>query len=203
MNRCVTRYLTLLPLLLAACTDGSVRNTLGLNRDAPDEFTVVSRPPLSVPPEFSLRPPRPGEEPRGVPMDEKARSLLTGKPATPGSGADGETLEAPTVETAVTPVISHDALSGGASSLLKRAGADGADASIRSKLGEDATRPTDTSTATNLIDQLSGADKREPVVDAKKEAERLRDNKDAGKPLNEGDVPEELPKKRSLIDRIF
>lgn len=193
--------LILVPLLLTACEDGAVRNTLGLNRPAPDEFTVVSRPPLSLPPEFTLRPPRPGEEPRGVPMDEKARSLLTGTAATAKSDAD--TLEAPTVETAVTPVLRNDALSGGANSLLKRAGADGADESIRSKLGEDATRPRDTSTATTLIDQLSGADKNEPVVDAKKEAARLRDNKDSGKPLSEGEVPEELPKKRSVLDRIF
>lgn len=193
--------LMLVPLLLAACEDGAVRNTLGLNRPAPDEFTVVSRPPLSLPPEFSLRPPRPGEEPRGVPTDEQARSLLTGTPANTTNG--NTTLEAPTVETAVTPVLRNDALSGGASRLLTRAGADTADESIRSKLGEDVTRPRDTSAATTLMDQLSGADKSEPVVDAKKEAERLRDNKDTGKAITEGDVPEELPKKRSVLDRIF
>lgn len=194
------RYcLLFLPLLLTACEDGAVRNTLGLNRPAPDEFTVVSRPPLSVPPEFTLRPPRPGEEPRGVPMDEKARSLLIGKPATTGDTV----LEEPAVETAVTPVQSSDALSGGASSLLKRAGGHTADESIRSKLHEDATTPRESSAATTLMDQLSGADKGEPVVDAKKEAERIRDNKDAGKAITEGDVPEELSKKRSVLDRIF
>jgi hypothetical protein len=198
MNPICKYSLLLLPLLLTACEDGSVRNTLGLNRPAPDEFTVVSRPPLSLPPEFTLRPPAPGEAPRGIATDEQARSLLTGTSATAS-----QTLEAPSVETAVTPVLSSDVLSNGASSLLKRAGADGADPSIRSKLGDDETRVPDTSAATNLVDQLSGADKSEPVVDAKKEAERLRANKDANKPLNEGTVPEELPKKRSLLDRIF
>jgi hypothetical protein len=193
--------LILLPLLLAACEDGAVRNTLGLDRSAPDEFTVVSRPPLSVPPEFTLRPPRPGEEPRGVATDDQARSLITGKPVT--SRADVNTLDAPSVESAVTPVLRNDTLSTGANSLLKRAGAEVADDTIRTKLGEDARRPADTSNAKTLLDQLSGAEKNEPTVDAKKEAERLRDNKDAGKPLNEGEVAEEKPVKRSLIDRIF
>ncbi len=192
--------LMLLLPLIAACEDGSVRNTLGLDRAAPDEFTVVSRPPLSVPPEFTLRPPRPGEEPRGLATDAQARSLITGKPVAP---SDVNALDAPTVESAVTPVLQNDALSMGANSLLKRAGADAADETIRSKLGEDARRPVDTSNAKTLLDQLSGAEKNEPTVDAKKEAERLRDNKDAGKPLNEGEVAEEKPVKRSLIDRIF
>lgn len=192
-------FVLLLPLL-AACEDGAVRNTLGLDRSAPDEFTVVSRPPLSVPPEFTLRPPRPGEEPRGMAMDAQARSLITGKPVAP---TDVNALDAPNVESAVTPVLRKDALSTGANSLLKRAGAEVADETIRTKLGEDARRPVDTSNAKTLLDQLSGAEKNEPTVDAKKEAERLRDNKDAGKPLNEGEVAEEQPVKRSLIDRIF
>lgn len=201
MKLMLKHCLIALPLMLTACADGSVRDTLGLNRNAPDEFSVVSRPPLSLPPEFTLRPPRPGEEPRGLATDEQARSLLTGTAAT--AVKDAGNLEAPTVNSAVTPVLRNDTLSNGASRLLKRAGANETDESIRSKLSEDAARPVDTSTAKTLVDQLSGAEKNEPTVDAKKEAERLRDNKDAGKALNDGDVPEELPEKRSLIDRIF
>ncbi len=201
MKKILASLLLLSPLLLTACEDGTVRDTLGLNRDAPDEFTVVSRPPLAVPPEFNLRPPKPGEPPRGVPTDEQARSLLTGK--TPEAKVTVDGMEAPTVETAVVPVVRSDVLSGGAANLLKRAGGDAADTSIREKLSTDATTPADTSNATTLMDQLIGAEKNEPVVDAKKEAERLRDNKDAKKPLNEGEVPEEKTKSRSLIDRIF
>ena len=172
-----------LPLLLTAC-EGGVQETLGLNREAPDEFTVVSRPPLTVPPEFTLRPPNPGEAPLGSSADEKARSLLT-----------GTTTPAP-ASTAVTS-------NGAAASLLKRAGADAADADIRSKLGVDEKTPADTSKATTLMEQLSGAQKKEPTVDAAKEAERLRANKAAGKPMNAGDVPEVKPGSDSLIDKIF
>ena len=201
MNQFMKCFALAMPLLLAACEDGTVRDTLGLNRDAPDEFSVVSRPPLSVPPEFSLRPPKPGEAPRGVPTDEQARGLLIGK--TPTTPKNADALEAPTVDTAVTPVVRSDVLSGGASHLLKRAGADQADETIRTKLGADAVAPVESTKTDNLLDELTGADKAEPVVDAKKEAERLRDNKDAKKPITEGDVPEEKVKPRSLIDRIF
>ena len=190
-----------LPLLLAACDNGGMRDTLGLTRTAPDEFIVVSRPPLSVPPEFNLRPPTAGEAPLGSSADEQARSLLTGKPA--GYANSDAALVEPTVETAVTPVVRTDALTGGADALLKRAGSHSADESIRAKLGEDAARPADTSNAKTLLEQIDGTEKKEPTVDAKKEAERLRANKDSGKPITEGEVPTEDTKPRSLIDRIF
>ncbi len=167
--------------LLTAC-EGDVKSTLGLDREAPDEFSVVSRPPLSLPPEFTLRPPRPGEAPLTPSADAKARALITGSSATPAA------TEAP---------------QGAAQSLLKRAGADAADSNIREKLGVDARTAPDTSNAPTLLDKLNASKKNEPTVDATKETERLRSNKEAGKPINEGEVPEEKPKSDSLIDTIF
>lgn len=190
-----------LPMLLSACADNTVRDTLGLTREAPDEFSVVSRPPLSIPPEFSLRPPKPGEPPRGTPTDEQARELITGKP-TP-KDTDPSKLEQPKVESAVTPVARGELLTGGGEALLKKAGAQGADSEIRDKLNVDAATPRENSDAKTLIDQLAGKEKNEPTVDAKKEAARLRANKDEKKPLNEGEVPEEAQHNKSLMDRIF
>lgn len=54
---------TLVPVLallagsfaVSGCTD--VRRALGIERTTPDEFAVTARPPLTVPPDFSLRPP--------------------------------------------------------------------------------------------------------------------------------------------------
>jgi hypothetical protein len=176
----------LLPLLLAAC-EGGMQQSLGLTRDAPDEFTVVSRPPLSLPPDFDLRPPSPGEEgPRVLDTQSQARSLLTG--ATPLGQAAGATASQP---------------QGGAARLLSRAGADGAQADIRDVLKQDARTPVDTSGAKTLMEKLAGDEKREPTVDAAKETERLRENREAGKAINEGQVPETAPKSDALIDRIF
>lgn len=42
-------------LVLAGC--GNInRETLGMNKKAPNEFMVTTRPPLSLPPEYDLRP---------------------------------------------------------------------------------------------------------------------------------------------------
>ena len=47
----------LLVPFLAGC--GEIRSKLGLNKQAPDEFTVLSQAPLSMPPNFALRAPAP------------------------------------------------------------------------------------------------------------------------------------------------
>ena len=47
-------------LLLLGCSD--LRRVVGLDRVAPDEFAVESRAPLTIPPEFNLRPPQPGAD---------------------------------------------------------------------------------------------------------------------------------------------
>ena len=199
----ISRHLVIVvPLLLAACNGGEMRDTLGLNRDAPDEFTVLSRPPLSVPPEFSLRPPGEGSSPNEVTADEKARSLITGKEAK--SAPDINTLQVPSTATAAVPVIANDTPTPAASTFLKRAGADAAKDDIRTQLGNDLRAPVDDSKAKTLYDKLTGGGaKADPVVDPKKEAERLRENKDAGKPVTEGDVPVQDEKSPSVRDKIF
>ncbi|MBR1605301.1 MAG: DUF3035 domain-containing protein [Alphaproteobacteria bacterium] len=40
--------------MLCAC--GVTRDDLGLEKESPDEMMVISRAPLSIPPEFNLRP---------------------------------------------------------------------------------------------------------------------------------------------------
>src|SRR3954447_22255730 len=47
-------------VLLAGCGSSQLSRTFGLTRDAPDEYTVTTRAPLSMPPDYNLRPPRPG-----------------------------------------------------------------------------------------------------------------------------------------------
>ena len=49
-------------LLAAAGLQGcsNFKQMIGLEPTMPDEFAVESRPPLTIPPDFDLRPPRPG-----------------------------------------------------------------------------------------------------------------------------------------------
>src|SRR5688572_21753165 len=116
-------FLTLLVLTLAACSSGEVKRTLGLSKQAPDEFRVVPRPPLSVPPEFTLRPPsKDGDEAGrfGSSPNSEAKSLIL------GDNPDDRTLEEKsfegTAETAVPPVTSGALESPAESEFLRQVG---------------------------------------------------------------------------------
>ncbi|MEC7944356.1 MAG: DUF3035 domain-containing protein, partial [Pseudomonadota bacterium] len=39
-----------------------VREAAGIAKKAPDEFAIITHAPLSMPPDYGLRPPRPGAE---------------------------------------------------------------------------------------------------------------------------------------------
>lgn len=187
-------------LTLTACGGDEVKETLGLEHDAPDEFTVVSRPPLSVPKEFYLVPPTQGDAGEfGQDTSLTAREKLTGKPSD-ASDMSLDEAERGLADSAVPVVQSSDIETPGESSLLRQAGADHADPGIRKKLYSD--QPLEKEDP-GILEKLRGNPNEEPVVDASKEAERIRANKDAGKPLNEGDVKTSDPKKDSVLKRIF
>jgi hypothetical protein len=74
-------------LLLPGCT--GFRQAVGMDRVGPDEFAVESRAPLTIPPEFSLRPPQPGAtRPQELTAADKARKVIdTAGPGEPGKQA--------------------------------------------------------------------------------------------------------------------
>ena len=53
-------FFAALSLSLAACGGESLSDTLGYGKSAPDEFAIVTKAPLVIPPDYSLRPPQPG-----------------------------------------------------------------------------------------------------------------------------------------------
>jgi len=62
---------------LAGCQ--SAGKALGMSKVTPDEFRVVTKAPLVVPPDFALRPPAPGEpRPQELQPESAARSALLG-----------------------------------------------------------------------------------------------------------------------------
>ncbi len=63
---------------LSAC-EGTVQEKLGLSRPVPDEFQVVRRAPLVLPPDFNLRPPKPGAKSARQDTSLAAREILTGR----------------------------------------------------------------------------------------------------------------------------
>jgi hypothetical protein len=77
-------------LVLAGCSD--FKQAIGLDPTMPDEFEVESQAPLTIPPDFALRPPKPGERrPQDVSAAKMARQDLeeagAGKPGKQAANA--------------------------------------------------------------------------------------------------------------------
>jgi len=81
-------------LLMSGCE--SIRQATGAEKTPPDEFTVLTKSPLVIPPDFNLRPPQPGIASRNDPdADETGASLAlpTASAANLGTSySDGEKL---------------------------------------------------------------------------------------------------------------
>jgi hypothetical protein len=70
----------------------SASHALGLSKVTPDEFRVVTKAPLVLPPDYSLRPPAPGEpRPQELQPESAARTALLGERAAEVR-SDGEKL---------------------------------------------------------------------------------------------------------------
>jgi hypothetical protein len=189
--------LAILPLL-AACARGSVQNALGLGKRAPDEFAVVSRAPLVVPPDFDLRPPRPGEpRPMVGTAGDQARAALLG--------------QAP-LESGGLPARAGEELGGAASTgqqaLLTRAGGNGIDLDVRRRIAEEnqSLAAVEEAMFTRLL-KWREPDTLGAVVDAPAEAERLLANRSSGQPVTAGDTPTVVQRRQSplgaLVEKVF
>jgi len=76
-NRVAVAAVLLACLGLAGCQ--STRVALGMTKVTPDEFRVVTKAPLVVPPDYALRPPAPGEpRPQELQPESAARNALMG-----------------------------------------------------------------------------------------------------------------------------
>lgn len=198
-------FLALLCLPVVSGCSNSVKQTLGINKKAPDEFKVLARPPLSVPPEFSLRPPSDGGEDEAVisPRDE-ARSAVFGAATAPAAAPENRIVLTPgKAETAVQPVTTGTlGKSNAEATFLRNAGADQADSAIREEMRrEEAARIAEEKSTLESLTTLP--EKKDPVVDAGGEAQRIQQNKAEGKPVTEGETPESRPTDRGILGGIF
>lgn len=69
-----------LGVALAGC--GTTSDIVGTGKDAPDEFAIVTKQPLIIPPDFNLHPPRPGAAPANQlsPTDTAQAALFSDDP---------------------------------------------------------------------------------------------------------------------------
>ena len=77
INRVAVAVVLLAGLGLSGCQSAS--KALGMSKVVPDEFRVVTKAPLVVPPDYALRPPAPGEpRPQELQPESAARAALLG-----------------------------------------------------------------------------------------------------------------------------
>jgi hypothetical protein len=178
---------------LCACSGGAsdLKSALGLDRQAPDEFGVVSRAPLSMPPDYTLRPPRAGAlRPQETTPTEVARNTVFRTPV--------DNKETP------DPAIPQGSRSNGEVAFLKQAGAGGADPNIRKILSQENSRLLESDRT--FVDRLVFWRKPEEpgvVVDPVKEAQRLHANDAEGKPVTEGETPIIERKQKGFLAGVF
>ena len=175
MRRCVCRKLISCTALISAFSVllgcDSARMTFGGGKNAPDEFVVYQRSPLSLPPEYGLRPPAPGKSrPQEVtPVDAARRAVL-------GTRANRNTA---------------NNSSRGINVLMNQTGADKAKRDIRQIVNQESSvlAKEDQPFVNKLI--FWTKDKNQPgtLVDAKKEKQRIMSNDALGKPITEGETP--------------
>ena len=174
----------LLPLLLAvsACSGDELTRTFGLTRDAPDEFQVTTRAPLSMPPDFALRAPRPGtSRPQELTQQQQAEAALV-------------------PDAALNPARSG--VTAGQSALVAAAGR-AAPADIRNQVDSEAALDVP---SRNFADRLmfwQAAPAPGTVVDPTRESARLRQNAALGQSPELGDTPIIQRKRPSLLGSFF
>jgi hypothetical protein len=170
--------------LLGGCS--TVREALGKNKKAPDEFAVYSREPLTLPKEFKLPTPRPGDKRiREVSPRNDALLALFGR-----RGLSGGTAPAPT-----TP---------GIQALLNTTGANATLSDIRGVVNrESAFLKEDEETVTDVIKFWGTDTAYGTVVDPARESKRIQENLALGRPLTEGETPVMKKKREALFEGIF
>src|SRR5690348_9568138 len=150
-------------LPLAGCD--SFNRALGLEKVVPDEFAVVSRAPLAVPPDYSLRPPKPGAAPtQEVTPTEQARQTI---------------FRAGDQQAGLPP--GAEKRSSGENELLRAAGAGSAPPNIRETIAREANaEPVDQSFVDKLLFWRSADNSPGQVINPQTEADRLKGKSPSG-----------------------
>jgi hypothetical protein len=153
---------------LGGCTD--IRRALGMEKVIPDEFAVVSRAPLAIPPDYTLRPPQPGAAPsQEVAAQDRAKEAV---------------FRAGSQQASLPPAAGER--SAGEGALLQKAGAPNADPAIRQHVSDDTALTPENQRG--FVDKLlfwrkSGPPNSNEVIDPNKEADRIKQAQAAGNPV--------------------
>ncbi len=167
--------------LLTGCD--SARKALTQTKAAPDEFAVYTRAPLTMPPDYGLRPPaeegeglRPADDPQAV----AKRVVLSGREA------QTQPIQADTP---------------GTTALLARAGAHNAEPDIRKTVNRETTAYAEEDQ--KFLEKLLFEAKPGTVVNPNEELKRIQENQALGEPINKGETPTIETKDKAPLEGIF
>ena len=174
MKNYVLPAFILIAMGLSGCS--KTREQFDFSKKAPDEFQITTRAPLEMPPDYTLRPPRPGaQRPQEETAVEEAKQAVFGVESTQPQTQQAE------------PMTQGEAI------LLQKSGVNAIDPNIRAKLDAEAQKIAEEETPTfdRILGKVSGkpADAPATVVDPIKETERIIQNKEQGKPVTDGETP--------------
>ena len=194
---------TVLMIGLMACE--GLKERVGLTKNAPDEFTVITKAPLIIPPNFSLRPPRPGAKQLNVIQPSKrARKVLlksrSKKQIVKGQlhNLDRDTHSADGLRRKPSKA------EGAELQLLQNAGAIGVNSSIRQIVNQETSILAKSNS--EIADRLIFWQEKEPegaTVNAEKESKRLREAAAAGDPPNKTATAIIKRRKRGLLEGLL
>ena len=176
-------------LSLSGC-GGQVRQMLGMTKHSPDEFMTVAHAPLTLPPDYNLRPPEPGApRPQEGTASQQAANVLYNSSGTAAPYASD---------------AGNGAQSNGEVALLQNAGAAGIDPGIRAQIDSETAAQIERDQT--LIERLVFWRSPEPygtVVDPAAESKRLQENQALGKPVTEGETPIITNRRKGVLEGIF
>ena len=162
-------------LIVTGCQGHEVRESLGLTKEAPDEFMVLSRPALAVPPDFNLREPVETSPVEQSKMRDEARAALY---HTDGGGAAGH--------------------SAGESKFISNAGQ--ADNNIREQLFKEQNQKEEI-----FLQTLVDIDQKplDPIVNPDEEDKRIAEYKEKGKTITGEATPVIERKPKAPLEELF
>ena len=143
----------------------TLRSATGADKQPPDEFAVLTKAPLIIPPDYNLRPPKPGAAPlnQSEPTESAQQSLFGADTATiaramPGNMSEGEKM------------------------LLASAGVQNADPTIRQDIATDRNKALQSSSDdfTNTVLFWQKPSEKDEGLNADAEREKSASTKQAG-----------------------
>lgn len=165
--------LSLLALMLITSPLGgcsNMKSSLGLEKESPDEFAVITRAPLEMPAGLALPPPN-----LGTPRPQEQATIAQAKEALFGANN-----------------VTNNTSSSAETGLLEKAGTQNIEDDIRNTINTETEELQNRNkpVVKKLLNVARGDETPSAtIVDAKKELERIQNNKKEGKDISEGKTP--------------